>query len=86
MKKEAMDKDSLKRLIGGLLTAALIALNKRLGLGMTEVDVAALAAVAAAWLIQSGYKAAQKAKPPPPQPIVPVIPDVNVTAKTRTGV
>ena len=53
---------TFRRLVVTLATAALVALNRRLGLGMEAADVAALAGLAAAYVAQSAAKSIAEAK------------------------
>lgn len=53
---ELLSNPSLKRAAVGAITAALIALNKKLGLGMEVSDVIAITSLAVAFLAQSAAK------------------------------
>lgn len=59
---ELLSNPSLKRAAVGAITAATIALNKKLGLGLELGDVAALVALAVAFLGQSAMKEVAVAK------------------------
>lgn len=52
----------VKRLLVAILTGAVIALNKKLGLGLEAVDIGALVSLAVVYIGQSGLKAAAEAK------------------------
>jgi len=54
--------DSAKRLVVLLLTMAVAALNRKLGLDMTETEVATMVGAVSVWMVQSGLKAITKAK------------------------
>ncbi|HET9554361.1 MAG TPA: hypothetical protein VFP50_15470 [Anaeromyxobacteraceae bacterium] len=53
---------TVRRLAVTLATAAIVALNRKLGLGLEQPDVLALSGLAVAYLAQSGYVAAAKAR------------------------
>jgi hypothetical protein len=52
----------LKRFAVFLVSAGIVALNKKLGLNLSEVEIASLASMTAAYLVQSGMKAAAQMK------------------------
>lgn len=54
--------DSLKRLIAFVVTALIIAFNKKLGLGMEATEIGALATLATGYIVQSGLKSAAEIK------------------------
>ena len=53
---------TVRRLAVAVVTAALIALNRKLGLGLEQPEVLALSGLAVAYLAQSGYVSAARAK------------------------
>lgn len=53
---------TVRRLAVTLATTAILALNRKLGLGLEQADVLALAGLVVAYLAQSGYVSAAKAK------------------------
>ena len=59
---ELLKSPSIKRLLVLLVTSAVVALNKKLGLSLSDVDIASLAGLVGAYLLQSGIKAAAVAK------------------------
>lgn len=57
-----MDSESLKRFLMTLATSGLIVANKKLGLGLGEMDIASLAGLVAGYVVQSGMRSAAKVK------------------------
>ena len=53
---------ALKRLLVALGTGALVALNKKLGLGLDHAEMAGLVVLAVGYIAQSGLKSAAEAK------------------------
>ncbi len=62
MEKLIAENPSLKRLLVTTAGAGAIALNKKWGLNLGDVEVEALAALVIGFLAQSAYKEAAKAK------------------------
>lgn len=62
MEKFLAENPAVKRLGVFLVTSAIIALNKKLGLGLGEVEIGALTTAAVGYLIQSGIKSAAQVK------------------------
>lgn len=56
------DNPTIRRLIVTLATAALVVLNRKLGLGLETQELVVLAGLAAAYVLQSGHVAATKAR------------------------
>jgi hypothetical protein len=57
-----MDADSLKRLLVTVIGFGLMALNKKLGLDLSDIAIASISTFLAAYVVQSGLKAAAKIK------------------------
>lgn len=53
---------STRRAAAAIVTAGLIALNNKLGLGLTEFQIGAITAIVVAYIAGSNWKAAAQAK------------------------
>lgn len=70
-----------KRLVILALTALCVALNRKLGIGLSEADIATLAGLAAAYII--GDTVRPSVRPEKPAPVYPAVPTEAIQAMEK---
>ena len=59
--KDAVLSGSTKRIVGGLVGIAVIALNNKFALGITDAGILAIGSIVTGWVVQSGLAAGKVA-------------------------